>query len=64
MMKVVILVMWVLACVQATGTTAELEKPKLSHTAVRCSVDEAGEPEIQVRRCDGGYAKGAMRSDM
>lgn len=48
-MKRALTVLWVLACVRASGTTTALEKPRLTHTAARCSVDEAGEPELQVR---------------
>jgi len=32
----------------AVGSAAEMEPPFLTHTAVRCSVSEAGNPELQV----------------
>ena len=38
----------VLVSLPAVGTAA-LEPPFRTHTAVRCSVSEAGEPELQVR---------------
>jgi hypothetical protein len=37
-----------LACLPGIGSA--LEEPILTHTAVRCSVDETGQPELQVRR--------------
>ena len=44
----------VLVSLPAVGIAEALEPPFLTHTAVRCSVSEAGESELQVRNAPIG----------